>query len=54
MNEVQTMKTNLPVPVPLRDRVIASAIADRRTYKAQMIELVEEALDARERKGARK
>lgn len=51
MPDVETMKTNLPVPVPLRDKVIASAAQDHRTYKGQIIALVEEALDARERKG---
>lgn len=49
MAEAPTMTTNLPVPIDLRDRVVASAERNHRTYKLQLIALIEKALDQEER-----
>jgi len=46
-------RTNLEVPVSTKERVDREAHADRRSYKAELIVLVEEALVARERKAAK-
>lgn len=46
----ETKMTQLDVPVELKERIDAEAATDRRTYKAELIELIEEALNARDRK----
>lgn len=42
--------TNLTVPGALRARVMDECEGDRRTYKAELLVLLEEALDARDRR----
>lgn len=46
--------TRLSVPDDIKDRIDVEAKADRRTYKGEILALVEEALDARDKKAARK
>lgn len=41
--------TNLPVPVAVKNRVLVQAKGDMRTYKAELLALVIEALDRREK-----
>jgi hypothetical protein len=44
--------TNLFVPEPLRSRIVAQAEADKRLYKPELLVLLEEAVDKREKKAA--
>lgn len=46
----ETKMTQLDVPVELKDRIDAEATADRRTYKEEILWLVEEALKIRDRR----
>lgn len=46
--------TNVVIPPELRQRIEASAEGDKRKMKPQMLVLIEEALDARDRKANRK
>lgn len=43
-------RTNLSVPAALKERVERQCGKDRRPYKAELLVLVEEALDAREKR----
>lgn len=46
--------TNLAIPADLRARIELSATEDARKPKPQMLILLKEALDARDKKGGRK
>lgn len=47
--EIAERRTNLAVPLRLVARVEVQAKADRRPFKAELLTLLEEALDRRER-----
>ncbi len=44
--------TNLRMPKRLKDRVMKQAAKDRRNFKPELLELLEEALQNRERRSA--
>lgn len=50
MSEEETIRTNLDYPLRLRDRIDTQALGDRRARKDEIIILLEEALDAREKR----
>lgn len=56
MNEAYQLPrtTNLAIPAELRLRVEKSAKSDSRKMKPQILILLSEALDARDKKGSRK
>ena len=45
----ETMFTLLELPVPLRTRIVSHAQRDGRTIRPEILKLLEEALDAREK-----
>lgn len=49
--EANTARTNLAMPLELRDRVMVHARADLRSFKAEILALLDEAMKARERRG---
>lgn len=48
-NTNKPQRTNLEVPGDLRERIERQAERDRRNYKPEILVLLEEALEARER-----
>lgn len=44
------VRTNLSMPEAMRERIIPQAKIDRRSFKAEILVLLDEALTARERK----
>lgn len=51
---IEMTRTNLAVPVELYERVMVQAEADRRQYKPEIIVLLEEALEQREKRAAKR
>lgn len=43
-------RTNLAVPMPLAERIEAQATGDRRPYKQELLVLLEEAVERREKR----
>lgn len=50
MPDKKEMTTNLPLPLPLRKRILRQAVQDGRTLKPQIRVLLHEALERREAK----
>lgn len=48
MIDEDTVRTNLEMPADLARRIRSQAAFDRRTFKPQILVLIEEALDRRE------
>lgn len=50
--DTQASRTNLEVPNDLMERIKRQATKDRRSYKSEILELLEEAVETREGRNA--